>query len=336
MPVTKIVNARKDFERAVEEARDALEAGLLVVLPTETVYGLAAHYRYRRSVEKVFIVKNRPPEPLTIHFAKLDDVEDLVTNPHVLHRVWGRLWPGPLTLVLPATSGVPRVVTQGRPCVGLRAPAHPLTLKVLELAGPVVMPSANVSGRPSPSSGWEAILEMFGRADLVIDAGECVEGLESTIVDLCSSPPRVLRLGPLRPEEISSLLGVSLEISGEALRSARRKYSIAAKLVFVEGDPSNPRYVDRVIEVAKEAARRYRVCVLCRDSHLERYRSEGFEAIGFGERDVEAARRIYAALRLAEVKNCEVVVAECLADEGLGRAVNSRLRSAAWRVVKVF
>jgi len=335
MPITRVVRAWEDPEKSIAEACEALRAGLLVVLPTETVYGLAAIYKYSKSVERVFTAKNRPPEPLTVHFSRIEDVENLVTEPSTLYRVWKRLWPGPLTLILPASSDVPRVVTQGRPCIGLRAPAHPLTSRVLDVVGPVVMPSANVSGRPSPASGREAILEMFGRADLIIDAGECVGGLESTVVDLCSSPPRIVRLGLLLPEEIASVIGRSVEISREAIKSSRRKYAISSRVVLVEGSPERVDYVDRVIEIARSFSERFRVCILCRDSHADYYREKGLEAVGFGESSVEVAKNLYRVLRLAESRGCDVVVSECLPEEGLGKVVNARLRSAAQQVIRI-
>ncbi len=334
MPLTRVLRVKEvGARRVIEESSEALLSGKLVVLPTETVYGLASKATFVKSVERIFIVKNRPLEPLTIHFSRIEDVEDLVDEEHlyVVERAWNKLWPGPLTLIVRASSYVPKIVTAGLPCVGLRAPIHPITSRVLDRVGPVVMPSANVSGRPSPFTGFEALLEMFGRADLVVDAGPCIEGLESTIVNLCSSPPTILRLGPIPPEEVSAIVGKPVEISRRALGlEGRARYRISKPLVLVEGDSSSPSYVSKVLEVARElASKGDRVAILCKKSREGVYRVEGFEVVSLSDDPFEAARQLFTALRTLESLSIDVVVAENWGYRGVGLAITSRLRSAS-------
>ncbi len=336
MPVTRVLSLeRHGVDEVVSEVKRVLLSGGLAVLPTETVYGVAALATIRSAVRKVFLVKERPPEPLTIHFARLEDVESFVLDLEPLERAWRRAWPGPLTLIVRASTEVPRVVTAGLPCVGLRAPAHPLTLRVLAEAGPVVMPSANISGRPSPFTPLDAMAEMFGRVEILVDAGPCVEGLESTVVDLCRSPPKVLRLGPLSLEEIEAILGRPLEVSKRALGiDARARYRISKPLILVDGDPAEPRYVERVSSVARElASKGMKVAVLCRSSHAPAYRELGLEVIELGESELDAARNLFPALRTAERIPVDIVVAESWGSRGLGLAITSRLRNAATRIV---
>ncbi|NPA96673.1 MAG: threonylcarbamoyl-AMP synthase [Crenarchaeota archaeon] len=338
MPVTRVLRLRSENRREVaEEVARVLEWGGLAVLPTETVYGVAAKLSIERAVERVFVVKNRPREPLTVHFAKLEHVEDLVDDPEPLYRVWGRLWPGPVTLILRASSSTPRVATAGLPCVGLRAPAHPLTEEVLSIAGPCVMPSANLSGRPSPLTGFDALIEMFGRVEIAVDAGPCAEGLESTIVDLCRDPPRVLRLGPIGLSDIESVLGRPVEISERALGiGTRPRYRVSAPLLLVEGDPSSPSYHRAVAEIIERLSRSgKKVAILCRSSRASYYSQLGAIALPLGDNELDAARRLYENLRRAESLAVDIIVAESWGNRGLGLAITSRLRNAATEIVRV-
>lgn len=210
---------------AIGSAASALAAGGLVGLPTETVYGLAARARDRQAVARVFAVKGRPLDhPVIVH----------ITGPEALGQ-WGAsvagyaralaqaLWPGPLTLVVPAADDVPRYVTGGQDTVGLRCPAHPVALAVIEAAGPLAAPSANRFGQVSPTSAADVVADVGGRLDpardLVLDGGDCPVGVESTILDCTGGSPRVLRWGAVEVDEIRDAAGVSLSGEHSAVRA---------------------------------------------------------------------------------------------------------------------
>jgi L-threonylcarbamoyladenylate synthase len=209
---------------AVAAAAAALQRGGLVGLPTETVYGLAAQARDHRAVARVFSVKGRPLDhPVIVH----------VTGPGAVHE-WSRtapgyatalaesLWPGPLTLVVPAADDVPRFVTGGQDTVGLRCPAHPVALAVIDAAGPLAAPSANRFGQVSPTTAADVVSDIGDRldpGDIVLDGGPCPVGVESTILDCTGPAPRVLRWGAVELQEIEGAAGVPVSAGTSPVRA---------------------------------------------------------------------------------------------------------------------
>lgn len=192
------------------QAAELLRRGGLVAFPTETVYGLGANALDADAVRGIFTVKGRPARnPVIVHLADVDQVGQVAAAwPELAARLAARFWPGPLTLVLPRRGAVPDEVTGGGPTVGLRIPAHPVALALIRAAGiPVAAPSANLSNRLSPTRAEHVLADLDGRIDAVLDAGPCPGGLESTVLDLTTSPPRLLRPGLLTPEEIAALIG---------------------------------------------------------------------------------------------------------------------------------
>ncbi len=201
---TIVLHVRADSPdvESIDYATSVLRSGGLVAFPTETVYGLGANALDAAAVARIFAVKGRPANnPVIVHVAAVDDVAAVATEwPEVAAHLAARFWPGPLTLVLPRRSEVPDIVTAGGPTVAVRLPAHPVAQAVIRAAEtPLAAPSANRSTHLSPTQAAHVLQELEGQIDLVLDAGPTPGGLESTVLDLTSTPPRLLRPGLITP-----------------------------------------------------------------------------------------------------------------------------------------
>ena len=194
----------------LQEAARFLHQGKLVVFPTETVYGLGAHGCDPQAVRRIFAVKGRPPSnPLIVHIATVEQLVQVTTDcPPLAYRLARQFWPGPLTLVLPRHPRIPDEVTAGGPTVAVRIPAHPVALALVRVANvPVAAPSANLSSAISPTQA-EHVLKSLGEAvDLILDAGPCPQGVESTVLDITVEPPRLLRPGPITVPMLEAVIG---------------------------------------------------------------------------------------------------------------------------------
>jgi L-threonylcarbamoyladenylate synthase len=295
---------------AIAAAAQALKEGELVGVPTETVYGLGADAGNDAAMAKIFAAKGRPADhPLIVHIARAAELDDWARDvPLAAHTLAAAFWPGPLTLVLKRASHVLDLVTGGRPTVGLRVPAHPLALRLLErFAGGVAAPSANRFGRVSPTTAAHVIADLGTDVDIVLDGGPCEVGLESTIVDL-SGEPTILRPGGITAERITEVLGT--KIGYDTQGPARAPGMLATHYA--------PRCRIELVPVDEVADR---IAALARQ--------------GFTVRALDAARpdelapRLYAQMRAADADGIEVLVAALPADVGLGAAVADRLRKAA-------
>ena len=204
------VDPRQPDGAIIRKAADLLRAGKLVVFPTETVYGLGANAMDPAAVARIFEAKHRPPNnPLIVHVADATDCSRVVYQwPERARLLAESFWPGPLTLVLPKHPNLPAIVSAGGPTVAVRSPAHPVAQSLLKAAGiPIAAPSANPSGELSPTTAEHVLSGLAGRVDLILDAGATQVGVESTVVDLTSDPPRLLRPGHIGPAEIEAVIG---------------------------------------------------------------------------------------------------------------------------------
>jgi L-threonylcarbamoyladenylate synthase len=209
---------------AVARAAESLARGGVVGLPTETVYGLAARATDPGAVGRVFAIKGRPADhPVIVHVAGREALDVWGRGvPHYAVALADALWPGPLTLVVPAADGVGRFVTGGQDTVGLRCPAHPVALAVIDAAGPLAAPSANRFGRVSPTSAEDVVTDLgdrLGPDDVVLDGGDCPVGVESTILDCTGPAPTVLRWGAVEVTDIEHAAGVGLAVGPSAVRA---------------------------------------------------------------------------------------------------------------------
>lgn len=238
----------------VAQAAAILRRGGLIAFPTETVYGLGANALDAEAVRGIFTAKGRPARnPVILHVADAEQVQQVAAEwPDLAARLASRFWPGPLTLVLPRRGEVPDVVTGGGATVGVRVPAHPVALALLRVAGiPVAAPSANVSNRLSPTRAEHVLADLDGRIEAVLDAGPCPGGLESTVLDVTCSPPRLLRPGLVTAEEIEALIG---PITARPTESAADAPLPAPGMLDRHYAPRTPTWVWEDAEQARAAA----------------------------------------------------------------------------------
>jgi L-threonylcarbamoyladenylate synthase len=318
------VDALRPDPSAVADAADVLRRGGLVAFPTETVYGLGADALSPAAVARIFAAKGRPSHnPIIVHVADAADAARVAAAwPDTAALLAGRFWPGPLTLVLPRTGAVPDAVTAGGPTVAVRVPAHPVALALLRAAGaPIAAPSANRSAELSPTCAAHVLKGLDGRIDVLLDGGSAPGGIESTVLDLTTAPPRLLRPGLVGPDEIEALVGPiaigAVEGSPRSPGLLARHYSPRTPLEVVEGDGRR-----RVEEL------------LIRGERL------GWLTFGDGEgpgvlvvrltpEPARAAAALYAALHRLDEAGLDRLVADLPPDEPRWLAVRDRLRRAA-------
>ncbi len=337
----------------IAEAAACLRAGGLVVLPTETVYGLGANALDPLAIAAVFDAKGRPAtDPLIVHVSRLDDLAAIVTDvTPLVRRLAAAFWPGPLTLILPKRGVVPEAVTAGLPTVAVRVPAHPVALAVIAAAGvPVAAPSANLFSRPSPTLASHVLADLAGRVDLVLDAGPTEVGIESTVLDLTVNPPLVRRPGGVTLEALRQVVAdVQLltrhEDSGIAQASPGqllRHYAPRARLTLIDGNEEGVRrYV--ATEAVARAHAGLRVGVLAPAEDILALRT-ALAAAGrivlqpYGSRrdPAQCARELFEAVRVLDGAEVAEMLAIAPAPTGLGLAVHDRLtRAAEGRVVRI-
>ncbi|WP_038087518.1 L-threonylcarbamoyladenylate synthase [Tumebacillus flagellatus] len=331
---------REDLERAAQLLRE----GQTVAFPTETVYGLGANALNPEAVKKIYEAKGRPSDnPLIVHIARLEDISQLVTHiPEKAKLCMERFWPGPLTLILPCTDRVPSAVTAGLDTVGIRMPDHETALQLIALAGiPLAAPSANSSGRPSPTTAAHVLEDLSGRIAGVVDGGAAGVGVESTVLDVTGDKPMILRPGGITREMLQELLGPvgidpALSDAGIAPKSPGVKYTHYAPkgtMFLIEGEHD----VDKIVELARAARHDgKKVGILAAAEDADAFRSvfseeEGAVILEAGSRhDLSTvASRLYDAIRTFDHHGVELIYAQTYSEEGVGLAVMNRLRKAA-------
>lgn len=336
----------------LKEAAAMLDAGGVVAFPTETVYGLGGDARNTAAVERIFQAKGRPSDnPLIVHLADADEVHGLVERVGVLERkLMAAFWPGPLTLVLPVRPGaVSPLVTAGLDTVAVRVPAHDLARRLIEVSGcPLAAPSANRSGRPSPTLAGHVLEDLNGRIDGVLDGGATGVGLESTVVRVLNDEVHVLRPGGITFEQLQDAVGLAARViapdagntaaaseaaadDAQAPRSPGVKYVHYAprgELLVVSGQPD--RMTKAVQTQADEAAGKgARVGILSCTEHVRLYRADAVLDCGSRTAPEQAARSLYALLRECDERGLDCIVAEGFPEQGIGAALMNRLRKAA-------
>jgi L-threonylcarbamoyladenylate synthase len=319
-------------------AAEILRNGGLVAIPTETVYGLAANALDGEAVSKIFVAKGRPNDnPLIVHVASLEEIPPLVENVDPrLYDLAEKYWPGPLTVIMKKSSAIPDEVSAGLDTVAIRMPSHPDAREIIRLSGkPLAAPSANASGRPSPTSAEHVLTDIDGKIDAVIDGGICSVGVESTVVTLATNPPTLLRPGGITVEQLEAVLG-KISVSpavleqlkeGEKAESPGMKYkhyAPKARVTVVKGDFE--KYKNFLL------SQKHPSCAVCFDGEgkfFDNYIEYGSENDGASQ-----AHGLFEALRKVDESGCETAFVRCPIIDGVGLAVYNRLiRSAAFRVV---
>jgi len=328
--------------RSIDRAAECLREGGLVAFPTETVYGLGAHALDRAAIRKLFVAKERPAnDPLIVHVATLDDIAPLVADiPPAAQDVAARFWPGPLTIVLRRSSRVPEEVTAGLETVAIRVPSHPVARALLERANiPIAAPSANLFSRPSPTRASHVLADLNGRIDIILDGGSTNVGLESTVVDLSTAVPTVLRPGAIALDALRECLpSVTMRDvtahGGAAMLSPgllTKHYSPRTPVFLHEGDR------DTAVGLMKLTARKLidrgdSVVVLAYSEDVDELRSLRLHIVELGNENNPAtvAARLYAALRECDDAGANVIlVRNITTDHPLSAAIRDRLRRAS-------
>ena len=317
-------------------AADIIRTGGLLGIPTETVYGLGANALNEEAVLHIFEAKGRPQDnPLIIHVPDESWLERYCTDvPESAYALAAAFWPGPLTMILPRRSIVPLRTTGGLETVGVRCPDHPVTLAVIRAAGvPIAAPSGNLSGRPSPTSAADMLEDMDGRIDAVFDGGPCGVGVESSILDLTVTPPRLLRAGGLPLEALQSVLGevivdkcitqpVAPGEKPKAPGMKYRHYAPKAPVTVLCGDAAKSADYIRTHAQAGDG-------VICFSEFAAGFPGLLVHDLGSADNKRTQAQRVFDALRTFDQTSAARIWAQCPDEAGLGLAVANRLKKAA-------
>ena len=323
-------------DAALDRATEVLRRGGLVAIPTETVYGLAADALDEEAVDGIFRAKGRPAgNPLIVHVADVAMARSLAAAwPVAAEAIAAAFWPGPVTIVVPKGRQVPGIVTAGGDTVALRCPAHPLARRLIERSGlPLAAPSANRSERLSPTTAHHVLASLGNRIDLILDAGPAAEGIESTVVDCTTSPPRILRPGPVAAAEVAAVLGGPVAVGpaagsepGGPARSPGqlpRHYCPRTPLELPADPPA------RVAELLA-AGRRVGWLVLAAAEPARRLAASGeLVAVPMPDDPAGYARCLYATLHALDERQLDRIVADPPPAADAWRAVRDRLSRAA-------
>ncbi len=336
-----VFDTKKDCEN-LKTAAKILQDGGLVAMPTETVYGLAASTYNQTAVENIFKAKGRPQDnPLIVHVSDLEMLKEVVENlPSTALELAEKFWPGPFTMVLKRSDKVPSSVSAGLDTVAVRMPSNKIARELIRLSGlPLAAPSANKSGSPSPTTADHVLLDLDGKIDAVIVSDRSEVGVESTVITLCTNPPKLLRPGGVTLEQLREVLPdievdkavLSEPEKGKPVASPGMKYkhySPKAKVVMLDGDLEKFK-----IYVNQNATNGTFALVFSGEE-------EGLTVptVSFGERSDQSAQAavLFDALRELDSKNCKVCFARVPEKNGVGLAVYNRLiRAAAFEVIKL-
>ena len=340
---TKIIKIDEENidEALISQAGKIIKNGGLVAFPTETVYGLGGDALNRESSKKSYAAKGRPSDnPLIVHIADINDMDAIVlkVTENAL-KLAERFWPGPLTMILKKSDRVPLETTGGLDSVAIRMPVHKTAAAFIKAAGGyVAAPSANISGKPSPTSAKYVIQDMDGRIDMIIDGGDSGIGLESTIVDLTGDIPVLLRPGYITVEQLREVLGnVDVDktiLDGDCKERPKapgmkyRHYAPKGELTIVEGQALA--VVEKINELTHEAERdNKKVCVIATDENADNYEAGVIKSIGSRNDEDIIAHRLYTILRECDDENIDVIYSESFDSAGIGQAIMNRLLKAA-------
>ena len=328
-------------EELMRQAGGIIRAGGLVAFPTETVYGLGGDALNPDSSRKIYAAKGRPSDnPLIVHICRMEDLAHIVKEiPEAAMRLAEKFWPGPLTMIFHKSEAVPYETTGGLDTVAVRMPSHKAALAFIrEAGGYVAAPSANRSGRPSPTLAKYVAEDMMGRIEMIMDGGDVEIGLESTIIDMTEKEPVILRPGYITREMLEEVLGTVREDRtmmtdncGQAPKAPGMKYRHYApkgSLTIVDGEESRvTAYINEQIERLRGAG--YKTGVIGTDATIARYRGDVCKSAGNREDERTIAKELYRILREFDEEEVTVIFSESFDMAGIGQAVMNRLLKAA-------
>lgn len=336
------INDEKNWH--MDEAISIIKSGGLVAFPTETVYGLGGDAENKEAAKKIYAAKGRPSDnPLIVHIYDFKQAEKICKNiPKEARILAEKFWPGPMTMILEKNDIIPLETTGGLETVAIRMPSHKIAREFLRRSNVMIAaPSANLSGRPSPTTAMHVIHDLDGKIDCIIEGGECDIGLESSIIDLSTNVPTILRPGYINKEMFEEALQREVIIDpaildANKLKNIRpkapgmkyRHYAPKGSLTIVEGEK------DKVIRTINENILKYKsegkkTGVIALDDTKDKYDADVVLSIGERDNEYSIAKHLYAALREFDDMNVEVMYSESFATPNIGQAIMNRLLKAA-------
>ncbi len=326
---------------AVETAGKIIREGGLVAFPTETVYGLGGDALNPESSRKIYAAKGRPCDnPLIVHICRLEDLEPIVTGiPETAKKLAAAFWPGPLTMILEKSDRVPKETTGGLNTVAVRMPGDETARALIRAAGGyIAAPSANTSGRPSPTLAKYVKEDLDGKIEMILDGGKAVIGLESTIIDLTEKEPVILRPGYITGEMLRDVIGEVKTDSAilpegsskppKAPGMKYRHYAPKAQLTIIAGEEE--KVIARINELVRQASEKgMRSGVIGTDATKGRYLATSVKSVGNREQKETVARELYQVLREFDEEGVDVIYSEAFTGSGIGQAIMNRLLKAA-------
>lgn len=331
----------KENIRIIQKAGEILKEGGLVAFPTETVYGLGADGLNEDAAKKIYAAKGRPSDnPLIIHIADMESLKKVAKNiPETTGRIAEKYWPGPLTMIFEKTDAVPYGTTGGLETVAVRMPGDETAAAIIHAGGGyIAAPSANTSGRPSPTEAWHVKEDLDGRIDMIVDGGPVDIGVESTILDMTVTPPMILRPGAVTKEMLEELIGtIGIDRAIIAPDSKERPkapgmkyrhYAPRAELSIIEG--TMEAVVETINQMAAEKlAGGYRVGIIGTDETAGKYVNGIVKSIGMRDDEAAIANHLYGLLREFDEEGADYIFSEAFPTGGIGSAVMNRLLKAA-------
>lgn len=326
----------------IKEASDILHAGDMVAFPTETVYGLGAYALDEKASKKIYAAKGRPSDnPLIVHVANEQQILPLVKEiPESARKLMKAFWPGPLTIIFNKSDVVPYGTTGGLDTVAIRMPNHKVALTLIEESNiPIAAPSANTSGRPSPTTAMHVMDDLNGKISMVIDGGAVGIGIESTIVDVTGDIPMILRPGYINKKMLEEVVGevtidkailgpVSPDLKPKAPGMKYKHYAPKADFTMFDGDID--KVADRINELAESYIKKgYKVGIISSAESKDRYRYGEVISIGSRNNEISISKNLYKVLREFDDKQVDYILGETFRSEELGQAIMNRLLKAA-------
>ena len=329
----------------IKKHADLLAKGKTVIFPTETVYGLGANALDEEAVKKIYEAKGRPSDnPLIVHIYNENEINSLATDiSEQAKKLMDEFWPGPLTMIFKKKDIVPQRTSGGLDTVAIRMPSHPIAREIIRQSGvPIAAPSANISGRPSPTKGEHVCEEMNGRVSGIIVGGDCDFGLESTVIDMTSEKPMILRPGSITKEQIELAIGeVVIDPSIESKADIKKAkapgmkythYSPNGDVFIVSGEDS--KVVNKINSLIDENQENGLRCgVMCLNINQEKYKGK---VIGLGDNLDEVASNLFNALIEMDKNKIDIIYSEAFSNHGIGTAIMNRLmKSAGYKIIEL-
>ncbi|MBD5637295.1 threonylcarbamoyl-AMP synthase [Clostridium botulinum] len=341
---TKVVRLDENNidEHVISKAGNILRQGGLVVFPTETVYGLGANALDKDAVKKIFKAKGRPQDnPLIVHISKVKDIEKLVKKiPPIAQKLMDKFWPGPMTIILKKKDIIPNETSGGLDSIGIRMPSNKIAMELISMAGvPIAAPSANLSGKPSPTDLETCIEDLDGRVNAILGGDNSEVGVESTVIDCTIDPPCILRPGGITLEMLKKIdpniyidpaimKKPDKELRPKAPGMKYRHYAPKAPLKIIKGD------LNKTIEKINEMVQNYidaekKVGIIATDETIDNYKKGEVVSIGSRKDLNTIAHNLFYVLRTFDEKNVDLILSEAFEEKDMGVAIMNRLKKSA-------